>query len=472
RSLERAARPRGRARRRDHQHRRPARGGERARRRPAGQPHCRRRRPRPTRRAAQRPRHRHRPGHRGAAPGQLRLRPGHLPGQRPVVPPAAGHRHPFRSMGAQHELAGRDRLGDRRQPVRSPGRLHRRPPRPCGAERGRHHAGGGHRAAAAGAAARSRPGRQRRRRPGGAAMTSRLVLVIRLGLLAILALALTPVVRAPWPKHMTPYAARFGDASGLVPRNDVRINDVIVGRVTGVSLDGLEAVVSFEADTDVVLPDETAAEIRQTSLLGEYYLQLQPAGSGALRPRATIPASRTGRGTDLESVVALGGELTAQLNIDNLNRLIAGFDEATGGDPERVGRFLDSSAAAIGALEDLSPSLTAAIDSVDALAASLAPSTDSLAASIDRFAAGAEALQDSNDEIPNLVAGLDQLTGELEGLLQRNRERLVAASGRLRPLLDEVAANLDDLHSVVTGLAGFNRGWACAADGNYLNFVF
>jgi len=303
-------------------------------------------------------------------------------------------------------------------------------------------------------------------------MTSRLVLVIRLGLLAILALALTPVVRSLWPEPMTPYAARFGDASGLVPRNDVRINDVIVGRVTGVSLDGLEAVVSFEADTDVVLPDETAAEIRQTSLLGEYYLQLQPAGSGALRPRATIPASRTGRGTDLESVVALGGELTAQLNIDNLNRLIAGFDEATGGDPERVGRFLDSSAAAIGALEDLSPSLTAAIDSVDALAASLAPSTDSLAASIDRFAAGAEALQDSNDEIPNLVAGLDQLTGELEGLLQRNRERLVAASGRLRPLLDEVAANLDDLHSVVTGLAGFNRGWACAADGNYLNFVF
>lgn len=303
-------------------------------------------------------------------------------------------------------------------------------------------------------------------------MTSRLVPLIRLGLLAILALALTPVVRSLWPEPMTPYAARFADASGLVPRNDVRINDVIVGRVTGVSLDGLEAVVSFEADTDVVLPDETAAEIRQTSLLGEYYLQLQPAGSDALPPRATIPASRTGRGTDLESVVALGGELTAQLNIDNLNRLIAGFDEATGGDPERLGRFLDSSAAAIGVLEDLSPSLTAAIDSVDALAASLAPSTDSLAGSIDRFAAGAEALQDSNDQIPNLVAGLDQLTGELEGLLQRNRERLVAASGRLRPVLDEVAANLDDLHSVVTGLAGFNRGWACAADGNYLNFVF
>jgi hypothetical protein len=24
----------------------------------------------------------------------------------------------------------------------------------------------------------------------------------------------------------------------------------------------------------------------------------------------------------------------------------------------------------------------------------------------------------------------------------------------------------------VTGLDGFNRGWACASDGNYLNFVF
>lgn len=301
---------------------------------------------------------------------------------------------------------------------------------------------------------------------------SRLVRIIRIGLVAVLAVALSPVLRGLWPEPQTSYEARFVDASGLVARNDVRINDVIVGRVTGVSLDGLEAIVSFETDTDVVLPEETAAEIRQTSLLGEYFVELQPAGAGAIEPGGSIPASRTGRGTELESVVALGGELTAQLNVDNINRLVGSFDEATGGDPQRLGRFLDSSAAAIGALDDLSPRFTAAIDSIDTLAAELAPSTDSLVDSIDRFADGAEALQASNDQIPTLVTSLNQLTGELESLLQRNSDRLVSASAQFRPLLDEVVANLDDLHSVVTGLEGFNRGWACASDGNYLNFVF
>lgn len=301
---------------------------------------------------------------------------------------------------------------------------------------------------------------------------TRPVRLIRAALVALLLLALSPAVVALWPEPQTSYSARFVDASGLVPRNDVRINDVIVGRITGISLDGLEAVVAFETDTDVIIPDQTTAQIRQTSLLGEYYLDLRPAGTGGLEAGSTIPTERTGRGTELEHVVALGGELTAQVNVDNLNRLVGSFEEATGGDPERLGRFLDSSAAAVGTLADLSPRLTAAIDSIDALAAELAPSTDELAGSIDRFAAGAEALAASNDQIPNLVTGLNQLTGELQGLLQRNQERIVASAAQFRPILDEVVANLDDLHAVVTGLDGFNRGWACAADGNYLNFVF
>lgn len=301
---------------------------------------------------------------------------------------------------------------------------------------------------------------------------TRRVRSIRLALTAVVLIALSPIAVALWPEEQTSYSARFLDASGLVPRNDVRINDVIVGRITGVSLDGLEAVVSFETDTDVVIPDQSSAQIRQTSLLGEYYLDLRPVGTDRLAPGSIIPSARTSRGTELESVVALGGELTAQVNVDNLNRLVGSFEEATGGDPERLGRFLDSSSAAVGALDNLSPRLTAAIDSIDALTATLAPSTDQLTASIDRFAAGAEALAASNDQIPNLVSGLNQLTGELQGLLQRNQERIVASAAQFRPILDEVVANLDDLHSIVTGLDGFNRGWACASDGNYLNFVF
>src|SRR3546814_17002015 len=47
-----------------------------------------------------------------------------------------------------------------------------------------------------------------------------------------------------------------------------------------------------------------------------------------------------------------------------------------------------------------------------------------------------------------------------------------SATPVLRRTLQEAVDNLDDLASVITGLDGFNRGWACAADGNYLNFVF
>ena len=124
---------------------------------------------------------------------------------------------------------------------------------------------------------------------------TRPVRIIR-GVLLLVAIAvLSPIAVALWPEAQTSYSARFADASGLVPRNDVRINDVIIGRITGVSLDGLDAVVEFETDTDVVIPDESTAQIRQTSLLGEYYLDLRPAGAGR-RAACGGPMVGAGRG--------------------------------------------------------------------------------------------------------------------------------------------------------------------------------
>ena len=298
------------------------------------------------------------------------------------------------------------------------------------------------------------------------------VLRLRLILAAILLAVAVPTALRLRGDDKLAYAAEFANAAEVVPGNDVRVNDVDVGRVTGVALDGLHAVVSFRVEPDVVLPEGTRAVIRQTSLLGEYHVALEPAGAGRLREGAVIPLERTRRNADVEQLVALGGELTAQVNVDNLNRMLASLDTAFGDDPERLGRLVDAWAAASAAVAEQAPSITATIDGVQRLAADLAPRSATLADAVGRVADGLGALQRQSGDLGAFVSGLGQLSERLGTLLRENEQRLSQMTPQLRQVLGEVVAHLDEIERTVRGLPAFNRGWACATDGHYLNFVF
>jgi len=71
-----------------------------------------------------------------------------------------------------------------------------------------------------------------------------------------------------------PYSVRvkFRDVLDLVPQSSVKVNDVTVGRVDEVTVDGYTAEVTVLLRDDVELPDNAEAEIRQTSLLGEKFV--------------------------------------------------------------------------------------------------------------------------------------------------------------------------------------------------------
>lgn len=299
-----------------------------------------------------------------------------------------------------------------------------------------------------------------------------LVQRIRLGLVAIVLAVGGVLVASSWPDGGTAYAAVLEDASGLVPRNDVRLNDIIVGQVSDITLEGLRARVDFEVDPDVELPAGTKLEVRQTSLLGEYFLALVPEGEGRLAPGSVIPLERTRRAAELEAIVSQAGALTAQVNIDNVNRILTSVDTGFAAGPDAVGDLFESMATTASSLSTLRGDLNATIDSIDTLSTRLAPETGTFRTAIERFAAGAEALASSNDGLELLLPELNRASATLAGLLERNRENLTGATPVLRRTLQEAVDNLDDLASVLTGLDGFNRGWACAADGNYLNFVF
>ena len=88
------------------------------------------------------------------------------------------------------------------------------------------------------------------------------------------------------------------DVQNLERNSRVRVNDVTVGTVTNIALQGWHALVTMTIDGGVDLPANATATIGQTSLLGSIHIELAPptgsAPQGKLKNGSLIPLSSGG----------------------------------------------------------------------------------------------------------------------------------------------------------------------------------
>jgi phospholipid/cholesterol/gamma-HCH transport system substrate-binding protein len=139
--------------------------------------------------------------------------------------------------------------------------------------------------------------------------------VLRLGAITVVVMLL--VMAAAFNLSQFPgfrgstYRAEFTDASGIHTGNMVQVGGIRVGRVTDVGLEDVDGkstvVVTFEVDNDVDFGTESRASIEVLNLLGEKYLDLEPAGPGQLSSDDVIPVDRTESAYD---IVGVFGDLT------------------------------------------------------------------------------------------------------------------------------------------------------------------
>src|SRR5580693_68812 len=70
--------------------------------------------------------------------------------------------------------------------------------------------------------------------------------------------------------------ARFADAAGLEPKDEVDLLGVPVGSVSSLRPDGNTVIVSMALKHDIKIPADTSAAIADKSALGEQYVLLTP----------------------------------------------------------------------------------------------------------------------------------------------------------------------------------------------------
>jgi phospholipid/cholesterol/gamma-HCH transport system substrate-binding protein len=264
----------------------------------------------------------------------------------------------------------------------------------------------------------------------------------------------------------------FDDVLDLVEQAAVKVDDVTVGTVEEIELEGWKARVSLRLKRDVELPANAVARVRQTSLLGEKFVELAPPigtpPSGRLADGAEIPAERSARNPEVEEVFTAtaallsGGGLAEIQNIAvELSRALAGRE----GEVRSVLRRLDS---LVGALDARKGEIVRALEAIDRLAASFAAQKTVIGDAIDAIAPALTVLADQRADLTRLLVKLDRLGVVGTRVVNESREDTLADLRLLEPVLAQVVTVRTELGRTVDQLVSFVELVPRAIPGDYL----
>lgn len=245
--------------------------------------------------------------------------------------------------------------------------------------------------------------------------------------------------------HPFTVTAEFANVDDLVPQSAVRVNDVAVGRVSSIYLPpgSWTAHVTMVVNGDVHLPANADAELEQSSLLGEWYVQLSspPGGlaEGRLGNHALIPLSRTTGNATVEEVL---GALSLLLNgggIAQLHTISTQLTDAfTGNEPELRSLLAQISKLAAN-LNSRRGAITQAITGLNQLATQLRSRNKQIGNVLSNLAPGLRVIHNQQAQLVTLLNSLHKLTGVTVSTIHKSQANMVGELKALTPILRNLA---------------------------------
>ncbi|MCD9873269.1 MCE family protein [Streptomyces guryensis] len=267
----------------------------------------------------------------------------------------------------------------------------------------------------------------------------------------------------------------FRDVLDLVPQSAVKVNDVTVGAVEKVELDGWHARVRLRVADSVRLPANAVAELRQTSLLGEKYVALAaPTGTapvGRLRDGDRIPLSRSGRNPEVEEVLSALSALLNGGGVAQLKTITVELNKALDGRENRVRSLLKELNTFVGGLDRQKADIIRAIKAVDRLAGRLGKEKKTIAEAVDTMPPALKVLADQRRNLTKMLTALSKLGKAGTKVVEASHDDTVANLKNLRPILQQLNKSGSDLPNSLELLTTypFPRNATDAVKGDYVN---
>jgi phospholipid/cholesterol/gamma-HCH transport system substrate-binding protein len=248
------------------------------------------------------------------------------------------------------------------------------------------------------------------------------------------------------------YNARFTDATGLNPGDDVRMAGVRVGTVKSISVaDRKFASVTFEVDAHRKLPASTTATIKYRNLVGQRYMSLD-VGAGdpraILKPESTIPLERTQPALNLTVLFNGFKPLFQALSPEDVNKLSYEIIQVLQGESGTVESLLSHTASLTQTIASKDQVIGQVVDNLNTVLGTVSQRSPELSDLIDQMQQLVSGLAQQRRPIGEAITALGGLTDTTAGLLADARPPLKQDIEQLG-LLSE---NLNRQETIIDGL--------------------
>jgi virulence factor Mce-like protein len=268
----------------------------------------------------------------------------------------------------------------------------------------------------------------------------------------------------PWQAadKVTLEADRIGNQ--LVVPADVKLDGILVGRVSGVHVSGDHAEMTLQIDKSKIsqIPTGVEARILPKTLFGEKFVELvipsgTPTGAPHIKPGGVIQQDHSKTAIELQTVFndlvpLLRALKPAELSIalSNLADALHNRGNALGHNLELVNTYFTQFN------KDL-PNFNHDISGLADLASNYADATPDLMRTLHNFTVNAKTMTEKKDTFAQFLIGTQGFAREATKVFGDNADRLITLAKVSKPVLDLYASYSQVLECLPNGLAMYDR---------------
>jgi phospholipid/cholesterol/gamma-HCH transport system substrate-binding protein len=241
---------------------------------------------------------------------------------------------------------------------------------------------------------------------------------------------------------------KLQNAANLVPNTPVLINDINVGTVTKVALDGWTPVLTLSLRRDAKLPANAVASLGQTSLLGSKHIELSSPTDvrpeGTLLAGAQIPEDRTKHFPETEEVLAGVSLLLNGGGLQHFQTITSELNRALGGRENDARDFLTQLNDFTSGLDKQKDDIVTAIKSLDRFGGALAPRMSEIDIALRQLPGGLGSLNENYPEIKDAIDTLGSAGDPSAPFSDSISSQIRELTDQLEPVLRHIADTQQD----------------------------
>ncbi len=276
--------------------------------------------------------------------------------------------------------------------------------------------------------------------------------------MATVALGLSGCLGSGGPATDLTAFAEFSDVNQLVGGAPVDMADIPVGRVDTISLDGNRARVEMTIERSARVPAAVKAELEQTSVLGDYFVQLVPTRGGpAGRLANDALIVDTGVQPEVEQLVKSASQVFGAIPDTELAEIVQAGGQGFGGQSSNIRQLLNDLSSVTAGYASRDGEIQSLIGNLNQLGSGLAPSAQTDAQAISNLSDTVRVLQTQSTQFINLLQALDNLSIQGHSLLGDSLSQIDDELRSLSAVAGSLAAHQQDIALLVQNLPYYNQ---------------